>query len=301
VNSFAHGVSADGRVVVGTAASSASPQRIVRWTAAGIEDLGAPGTNGGGVAHAASGDGTWIVGQSIDGFRWSAATGFEQLAIADAVDVSDDGSVIVGFGLRWRNGEVTPLVPGGCLCWASAGSRDGVVVVGWYSTGHPDPREDTHAFRWTDAAGLVDLGLLGEGREAAAEGTSANGSVIVGQARNKDGWWRAFRWTAGGGMVELGTLRNGLMSAASAVSADGSVVVGRSLITSSTGSERAFRWTAQQRRMEDVREALLARGVTSVQNWILISAVDVSADGRVIVGFGRNPSLQFEAWLAVLP
>ena len=59
------------------------------------------------------------------------------------------------------------------------------------------------------------------------------------------------------------------MSAASAVSADGSVVVGRSLITSATGSERAFRWTTQQRRMEDIREVLLARGVTSVQDWIL--------------------------------
>ncbi len=91
------------------------------------------------------------------------------------------------------------------------------------------------------------------------------------------------------------------MSAASTVSADGSVVVGRSLITSAPGSERAFRWTTQQRRMEDIREVFLARGVTSVQDWILQSAVDVSADGRVIVGVGRNPSRQFEAWLAVLP
>jgi hypothetical protein len=53
--------------------------------------------------------------------------------------------------------------------------------------------------------------------------------------------------------------------------------------------------------MEDIREVPFARGVTSVQDWILPSAVDVSADGRVIVGVGRNPSRQFEAWLAVLP
>lgn len=176
-----------------------------------------------------------------------------------------------------------------------------MVVVGWFSNGHPDSRQDTQAFRWTDATGRQDLGNLNQGSESIAEGTNRDGSVIVGQVKNREGFWHAFRWTRGGGMVDLGTLRNGALSAASAVSADGSVIVGRSLITSFTGSERAFRWTTGTGKMEDVQRLLIDRGVTAVQGWILTTAVDVSADGKVIVGWGLNPDRRFEAWRAVLP
>lgn len=302
--SFATGISGDGSDVVGFGDRTESPLRAFRWTPeSGMQDIGTLG--GGATARAVSFDGTWIVGQSHGasgqrGFRWSSGTGMQELPMADAVDVSDDGSVVVGFGLRWRNGAVTRLGgEGGCNCSANGVSGDGDVAVGWFSTGHPDSRQDTHAFRWTDAGGLIDLGLL-DGREAIAEDANRTGSVIIGQARDKDGFWRAFRWTPQGGMVDLGTLRNGAMSAAFAVSADGSVAVGQSLTTSSTGSERAFRWTSGTR-MEDVKEALIDRGVTKVNGWVLLRALDVSADGKVIAGVGRNPDGFFEAWVAVLP
>ena len=90
------------------------------------------------------------------------------------------------------------------------------------------------------------------------------------------------------------------MSAAFASSANGSVIVGQSLITSALGSERAFRWTTRNQ-MQDLQRELLNQGVTAVQNWILTAALGVSADGTVIVGYGRNPSKQFEGWRAVLP
>ncbi|MPZ63303.1 MAG: hypothetical protein GEU93_18865 [Propionibacteriales bacterium] len=124
--SFAGGVSGDGSVVVGRGDSSESIQRAFRWTAAGgLEDIGTLGGSGA-TAQAVSFDGTWIVGQSGNGFRWNSATGMQELPMADALDVSDDGSVVVAFGLRWRNGEVTSLGgSSGCLCSAHGVSGDG--------------------------------------------------------------------------------------------------------------------------------------------------------------------------------
>jgi probable HAF family extracellular repeat protein len=93
---------------------------------------------------------------------------------------------------------------------------------------------------WSQQPSLTWLGTLG-GTESRANGVSADGRVVVGQARNAAGWWRAFRWTASGGMQDLGTL-GGAESVASGVSADGQVIVGESRNTA--GFVRAFRWTA---------------------------------------------------------
>jgi probable HAF family extracellular repeat protein len=90
------------------------------------------------------------------------------------------------------------------------------------------------------------------------------------------------------------------MSAAYSVSDDGSVIVGKSLINSSSGSERAFRWTTR-RGIQDLQRELLDAGVSAASGWILTSASAVSADGTVIVGTGLNPSRQWEAFRATLP
>jgi probable HAF family extracellular repeat protein len=119
---------------------------------------------------------------------------------------------------------------------------------------------------------LIWLGTLG-GSGSAATGISADGSVVVGWARNAAGQWRAFRWTPAGGMQDLGTLGGG-SSAAKGVSADGSVVVGWA--TNAAGQARAFRWTAA-RGMQDL--GTLPGGDES---W----ASGVSADGSVVVGGG---------------
>jgi probable HAF family extracellular repeat protein len=72
---------------------------------------------------------------------------------------------------------------------------------------------------------LIWLGTLPGGNWSAATGVSADGSVVVGVARNAAWQQRAFRWTAARGMQDLGTL-GGSGSVAYGVSADGSVVVG---------------------------------------------------------------------------
>jgi probable HAF family extracellular repeat protein len=152
--------------------------------------------------------------------------------------------------------------------------------------------------RWTSSGGVQDLGTVG-GTESFADDASGDGSVVVGQSRNSGAFWKAFRWTAATGMRDIGTL-GGPMAAAYNVSDNGSVVVGRALTSSSSASDRAFRWTTQ-RGMENLQSVLTNLGVTSVNGWILLGATGVSADGTVIVGEGINPAKEREAFRAVLP
>jgi probable HAF family extracellular repeat protein len=251
-------------------------------------------------AFAASGDGSVIVGRATDAsgnyrpFRWTAV-GMENLPSSPpeflsghALDVSTDGNAVVGlfgFAERWT-------VAGGLEDLGSFSSRgissDGQVVVGY----------NGHAVRWTPTSGLQDLGTVG-GTESFADDASANGSVVVGQSRDRSGFWKAFRWTAATGMRDIGTL-GGPMAAAYNVSDNGSVVVGRALTSSNSASDRAFRWTPQKG-MQNLQQALQNSGVTSVTGWILLGATGVSADGSVIVGEGINPAKQREAFRAVLP
>jgi probable HAF family extracellular repeat protein len=128
---------------------------------------------------------------------------------------------------------------------------------------------------------MQDLGTLG-GDWSEATGVSADGSVVVGWARNAAGQDRAFRWTAAGGMQDLGTL-GGDHSWAAGVSADGSVVVGWA--RNAAGQDRAFRWTAV-RGMEDLGT------LGGDRSW----AFGVSADGSVVVGRTRNAAGQGRAF-----
>jgi probable HAF family extracellular repeat protein len=128
---------------------------------------------------------------------------------------------------------------------------------------------------------MQDLGTLG-GDQSAATGVSADGSVVVGWARNAAGRSRAFRWTAAGGMQDLGTL-GGDRSVAYGVSADGSVVVGSA--QNAAGQWRAFRWTPAGG-MQD----LGTLGGSESAAW------GVSADGSVVVGWASNAAGQWRAF-----
>ena len=60
---------------------------------------------------------------------------------------------------------------------------------------------------WSQQPSLRWLGTLpGYDNSSYASGVSADGSVVVGRARNAAVQSRAFRWTASGGMQDLGTL-----------------------------------------------------------------------------------------------
>jgi probable HAF family extracellular repeat protein len=267
--SIANGVSADGGVVVGYGRSASEDELAFRWTqAGGMVSLGTL-DNSVSRANGVSGDGAVVVGISSSNsgdqaFRWTQVGG------------------MVGLG----------YLPSASFRFSDANgmSADGTVVVG-ISTSN----SGAQAFRWTQAGGMVGLGDLPGGEFfSVANGVSADGTVVVGMSSSASGS-EAFRWTQTGGMVGLGDLPGGnFFSNAFGVSADGAVIVGASV--SASGGPQAFIWDSVNG-MRSLREVLFAQG-DDLGGWSLISATDISADGRTIVGHGTNPNGQREAWLA---
>ena len=100
-------------------------------------------------------------------------------------------------------------------------------------------------------------------------------------------------------MVGLGDLPGGFFnSSANGVSGDGSVVVGLGI--SASGAE-AFIWdsTSGMRSLQEVLILDHALGPV-LSGWTLSGAFGISDDGFTIVGNGRNPSGQIEAWIVSL-
>jgi probable HAF family extracellular repeat protein len=152
-------------------------------------------------------------------------------------------------------------------------SGDGSTVVGTSVA----PGGNGHAFVWTAAGGMTDIGALFSGGDAIAEGVDNAGDVVVGFSTVSGGYWQAFRWTKAGGMVDIGAIGAGTYSFASAVSADGSVVVGGAY--TSTTIDRAFRWT-QSGGMQNLG--------TIGNNDGYSDALGVSADGATVVGLSTT-------------
>jgi uncharacterized membrane protein len=114
--------------------------------------------------------------------------------------------------------------------------------------------------------------------------------MVAGEATEVNGLWRAFPGTAETGMEDIDTL-GGPESAAYSVSSDGSVIVGASLTGGLSESNEAFIWTATTG-MQELRTALNAAGVhTADDRATLAAANSVSADGTIIVGYGRDEAL----------
>lgn len=200
--SHATAISADGSTVVGYGTVAGGGTEAFRWTrGGGMESLGVlPGGDHLSYASAVSADGTVIAGYSGSGsgyqaFRWTQATGLTGLGGLDAND---------GFTR------------------ASGISADGSIIVGYSQTSaHPMGS----GYRWSEAAGMVDMGQLPGDIWSWARAISADGSVIVGQSNTlTDG--QAFRWTAEDGMIGLGKLPGAASSGASGVSDDGTVIAG---------------------------------------------------------------------------
>ena len=175
-SSLAHGVSADGLVVVGSGHSETALFEATRWTnGGGMVSLGAlPVGLNFSRAFGVSGDGSVVVGEIKDdsdteAFRWTSGDGVVLIGDLPGLDVrsrandaSADGSVIVGFG------------------WTNLGFE---------------------AFYWDDANGMqnlktileVQLGLDLTGWSLVeATSVSADGTTIVGNGTNPDGFSEAF-------------------------------------------------------------------------------------------------------------
>jgi probable HAF family extracellular repeat protein len=281
METYAHGVSGGGEVIVGTRRSSTSPlsEEPFRWTMAeGFVGLGhlSGATPSIGVAFDVSYEGQTIVGTSstanghAEAFVWTLNNG------------------MVGLG---------DLTGGEFSSSALGVSADGKTIVGTATTSL-----GSEAFRWTDATGMVGLGdLVGGLFASGALAVSSDGTTIVGSASSESSgtMLEAFRWTDTHGMVALGDLPGGLFfSEAFGLSADGTIVVGRS---DGEHGGKAFVWD-ELHGMRDLQEVLVNQFglMTQLDGWSLTSARDISDDGLSFVGTGINPLGKGEAWLVRL-
>lgn len=272
IDSAAHGVSADGSVVVGYSVS-VSGREAFRWTArsgmVGLGDL--PGGDFESAAWGVSADGSVVVGMSSAGgifgdhaFRWTAATGM--------VDLGD-----LAGGSSWSG--------------ANATSSDGSVVVGF-----SDSEAGREAFRWTAAEGMVGLGDLPGGiYSSEAFAVSPDGSVIVGDCTPGGGAYaEAFLWTAASGMLGLGDLPGGDIFSRALDVSEASYVVGFGHPTQK-GDFEAIMWPEGEGLIR-VRDYLINHGATGLDEWVLGSASAITPDGTAMIGGGNHGP-----WVAYLP
>jgi len=128
---------------------------------------------------------------------------------------------------------------------------------------------------------------------------SIDGSVAVGQAVLAGFGVVAYRWTAGGGLQNLQVPGSG--ASAEGCSLFGDVVVG-STGNGSVSGPHAFYWTAANGALDLKADLITNFGLGSeLQGWELWVASDVSFDGRAIVGYGRNPQGDYQAFLVRFP
>ncbi len=239
----------------------------------GIGDLPL-GTNDSRV-YSASADGSLLVGRgyAFNGevaFTWDnnrtprfqTLDGFQPFPYNFARDVSDDASVVVGYGIhlltelseaaRWVAPSTTIQglgdLPGGIAQSEAYGiSADGRIIVGWGTSGI-----GKEAFLWqeTDAGGTVCLRGLDDltgVTSTEAIHVSANGAVVVGAGKATGNVDEAFVWDPALGMRTLKdmlTMEHGVTLSASTnleyargVSDDGKVIVGRGLHTDTNVTE----------------------------------------------------------------
>jgi hypothetical protein len=294
-----------------------SGNRPIRWSLpAGILDLDPVGVAfPSHTAHAASQDGSVIVGYGVTGiqitsFRWTVGGGivlFDPSAPFDiqATDISADGQAIVGHGAsggatgshwRWTSSGGWELIIPSTLGRVDAVSADGNTVTG--ETFVVGPMDFFEAFRWTPTTGAkaLDGFDLGWFEHTAGTGISADGSTVVGTL-GLDFEESGFLHMQGSSeLVDLGDLVGGeVRTMPTDVSGDGAIVVGRSR---TADGWRAFIWDATNG-MRELSSVLSGYGV-DLTGWTLVNATAISDDGLVIAGIGTNPGGQEEGWVVVL-
>lgn len=210
--------------------------------------------------------------------------------------ISRDGRTVVGLGwisagsahgCYWREGAgMTSLgsTVTGRSTRVNGTNADGTVFVGWQdsSTGF------RQGCRWIGSAQTLISGPGGPMGEASS--CSSDGSVVVGNGVSGNSF-QAWRWTSAGGVVNIGPApTSGWRGAAVAISDDGQTIVGfyRPFPAPATFG-RAFIWTAANG-MRDLTDLAIAQGISIPAGTILALPLDLSGDGRTVVGQARSSS-----------
>jgi probable HAF family extracellular repeat protein len=269
VHTFRASVSADGSTIVSTVADSTGVFSAARWTdqRTAWQNLGGlPGqtspdgmqiSSGWGV----SGDGStvvglgWLTNYKAEAFQWAEATGMVGLGrpaanrSSRASAISADGSTVVGFSehpsfgyrrpVRWINGGETDLfLSADMVGEALAANSDGSVIVGAASlTGNGN-----HAFLYSDATGVLNLGIIGDDpfglAQSVANGVSDNNTVVGWVGDIFYGAPQGFVWSPELGMVfvkdylaahSVTVPDEWYISSVAAISADGKTIGGQAI------------------------------------------------------------------------
>jgi probable HAF family extracellular repeat protein len=228
--------------------------------------------------------GGWLLLAQADAqrFYWTGTFGGRS---SEAYDVSEDGSVVVGWtftangqrrAFRWTRHEgIQDLgTLGGNISEAYAISRDGRVVVGYSN----DAAVRGYPFRWTASTGMQALGSM----QGQARGISADGSIIVATLMVGSQPW-AYRWTEAAGFERLsGFAPEVRFTAVANITPDGQFIIGRQYMSTSSVT-LPFRW-----HHGTVETLPILEG-----GWA--NALDISANGRVVVGQSRTADGRFPA------
>lgn len=311
-SSYPAAISGDGTTVVGGGYSRNGAEAFV-WTQSsgmvGIGDL--PGGTFYSRAFGVTKNGGTVVGRgrpvdespypgvySSHGYSWDSTSGFTDLGDlpggndqSEAYGVDADGNVIVGLSVTskgaqpvyWKDGSGPILLDENGTGSASDVSDNGDVIVGHLNGG---------AVVWNSG---IAMGIGGK----AAYGVSPDGTHVVGHTL-ANGGVEAFIWDMTHGFMLLGDLGGGRHhSQAFGVSEGGQVAVGFGFAPlGPPRGKAAVIWI--EKSLPIILADLLESFGVDLGGWELLSAYDVSDDGRTIVGDGRNPDGKIEAWIATI-
>jgi uncharacterized membrane protein len=203
--------------VIGNGDSNLGGFRGFHWTESGRTIVAPPVVTHDSYAYGLSADGVYVAAASryLSGVQWKS--------------------------FRWHAPNVIEQLPfpsGAEHVIAASISGDGTTIIG-----HTYILGKQRAFRWTAAAGLVNIDAQAPASRVRsyAQAVNHNGSVIVGTLETT----QAFVWTAANGLFELapylqshGTdLTGWTLAEARGISADGSAIAGTGFFQ---GQKRAF-------------------------------------------------------------
>jgi hypothetical protein len=312
-------VSDDGQVLVWTGSGFVVHYRPT--AAVGAAGTPIPDLTGGGTrmwAHAVNQDGSVIVGSGVgfvssggEAFVWTPAGGTVRLGDLGEVhsenvaqDVSYDGSIIVG----WSRCIPSAECPSGVLAfvWDAVDGMQSIpvdrsqVVVSGNATapnflgaiagggGFNPP-----TVRRMAVGGVTSVDLQFDGEPHAS---SRDGTVLVGHAViDSDG--QAFRWSCGdGASCSLG---NGTLEALGGVEAWDVTANGEVVVGTTHPIDGAVLWD-RDGTPHDLSDMLVNDYGLDLGGCRLDVATGVSANGKVIVGYGDCPGIGRDAWVAQL-
>ncbi|MFT7669235.1 MAG: hypothetical protein ACI8X5_001935 [Planctomycetota bacterium] len=266
----AQDASADGSIVVGASGTLGS---YFEWSVSGgvVAIGGSPAGSGVGGVPCISDDGTRIGG-----------TSFNSLSSSNEMSWYDRGTG-VWTTLGGNGGSSGSSTSSG---WDISGDGMHVVGLGWVNAG------EAHGVQWSEGVGTFSLGSTVANQSSRANGVDFDGDTVVGW---QDGNGRNAAVWNNGVQTIITTPGGQNVGEASAVSSDGTWVVGNG---GSSTSNQGWRWS-QASGLEELGSLGLTGGFPPPKG----SAVGISADGSVIVGFDRpfGPATTGEGWIWTSP